>query len=181
MSNGSIIAYIVLTLAIGYAFIYSPLGDVNTLLDQKQKYADSLEMVNNIENKKNDLLAKFDNISTDDKKNIDTVLPSSLDFVKLVSQIDAVAAGHGISIDKISSKEDDPSVGTSIENAAPPKAYQSSTIGFSFSASYEKFTAFLGDLEKSLRILDIRTAKLGTKDTAGVYSYDVEFETYWLK
>jgi Tfp pilus assembly protein PilO len=180
MSGISIISYLVLTLSIGYAFIYSSLGDINTLLDQKQKYSDSLEMVNNIESKKEDLLKKFNAISDDDKKNIETILPSSLNFVGLISQIDAVASSYGISIDKISSKEVDSSVGNSIADAASPKPYQSSIIGFSFVASYEKFNAFLSDLEKSLRILDVRTAKL-TSQQNGLYSYDVEFETYWLK
>ncbi|MFH0804366.1 MAG: type 4a pilus biogenesis protein PilO [Candidatus Zambryskibacteria bacterium] len=178
MSSISIIAYIILTLSIGYAFAYSSFGDVNVLLDQKQKYLDSLDMVNNIENKKNELLTEFNRISLDDKKNIETVLPNSSDFVKLISQIDAVAAKYGISIDKISSKEVNSSTGTSIENAEPSKTYRSEIIGFSFVASYAKFNTFLRDLEKSLRILDVRSVKLSAQKD-GMYSYDVEFETYW--
>lgn len=180
MSSISIIAYIILTLSIGYAFIYPAFGDISKLLDQKQKTADSLEMVNNIENKKNELLGKFNSLASADKKNIETVLPNSLDFVRLISQIDTVAANYGISIDKLSSKEIGSSVGTSIANAGSPKTYQSSLIGFSFVASYDKFKAFLNDLEKSLRILDVRSVKLETNES-GVYSYNVEFETYWLK
>jgi len=180
MSNISIIAYIVLTLSVGYAFVYPSFGDVTKLLDQKQKDESSLEMVSNIENQKNELLTKFDGISAADKKNIETVLPSSLELVKLISDIDGVASKYGISINNISSKEVGSSVGDSIDNAAPAKPYQSSIIGFSFVASYDKFNAFLSDLEKSLRILDIRSVKLDTQEN-GVYSYNVEFETYWFK
>jgi len=180
MSNISIIAYLVLALSIGYAFSYPSFQDLNKLLDQKQKYIDALNTINNIENKKNELLTVFNNISDEDKKNIDTVLPSSLDFVKLISQIDNVAAKHGISIDKISSKEMGTSVGDSIENAQPSKPYNSSIIGFSFVASYTDFKAFMDDLEKSLRILDIRSVQLDAQED-GLYSYDVAFEAYWLK
>jgi hypothetical protein len=155
-------------------------GDIDKLLEQKQKYVDSLETVNNIEIKKDELLTKFNAISDADKKSVETVLPKSLDFVKLISQIDTVAANYGISINKISSKEIGASVGTSIANAGPQKSYNSSIIGFAFVASYDKFNAFMGDLEKSLRILDVRSVKLSSKDD-GVYSYDVEFETYWFK
>ena len=179
MSNTSIIAYVVLTIAIGYAFVYPSFGEVSTLLNQKQKNISTLEMVKSVENKKNELLAKFDGISSADKKNIDTVLPSSLDFVKLISDIDTVASKYGISIKTITSKEVSSTVGGSIENAAPSKPYQSSIIGFSFVASYDKFNAFLNELEKSLRILDIRTVKLETQEN-GTYTYSVEFETYWL-
>jgi Tfp pilus assembly protein PilO len=180
MSNISIIAYVVLTLSIGYAFAYPLSGDLSRLLDQKQKYVDSLDMISNIDSKKGELLAKFNEISDADKKNVETVLPSSLDFVNLISQIDAVATKYGISINDISSKGTNSSAGDSIAGAKPPKPYQSSIIGFSFNASYDKFNAFMSDLEKSLRILDIRSVKLDTaKD--GVYSYIVEFETYWLE
>lgn len=181
MSSISKIAYLVLALAIGYAFVYSPFGEVSALLDQKQTHERTLEMVNTIENKKNELLIKFEAIPEEEKKDIETILPDSFDFVKLISQIDAVAASHGISIESITSKEISSAVGTSVESAAPAKTYKSSVIGFSFTASYERFNEFIADLEKSLRILDIRSAKLTSEEQSGLYSYDVEFETYWLK
>lgn len=180
MSNISILAYIVLTLSISYAFIYPSVGEISGLLEEKQKYSDYVGMVNNIENKKDELLTEFNNISEEDKKDIETILPDSLDFVRLISQIDAVAANYGISIDKISSREVDPSVGSSIEEAGPSRPYQSSIIGFSSIASYEKFNEFMIELEKSLRILDVKSVKIGVQED-GLYSYDVEFETYWLK
>src|SRR3989338_9064889 len=107
MSNTSIIACAVLTLSIGYAFVYPSFGDLNSLLDKKQEYANALNTISNIEDKKNELLTEFNNISEAKKTDINIVLPSSLDFVRLISQIDTVAASHGISIDKISSKNVD--------------------------------------------------------------------------
>ncbi len=153
-------------------------------MDKKQQYEQSLETVSNIENTKNELLTKFNNISAEDKKDIETVLPNSMNFVRLVSQIDAVAAKYGISINKTSSKAiNDPS-GNSADGTQSAKLYNSATIGFSFDASYDKFNVFMDDLEKSMRVLDIRSVKLNSqkdKDQDNVYSYDIEFETYWLK
>ena len=180
MSKISIITLLILTLVIGYAFAYPSFGDLSALTAEKQKYSDSLDMISNIENKKNELLTEFNNISAADRKSIETILPNSLDFVELVSQIDAVAAGYGISIDKVYSKDKVASAGKSIEEAAPQKPYQSAIVGFSFNASYEKFNAFMNSLEKSLRILDIKSIKLETQDS-GIYTYNVEFETYWMK
>ena len=180
MSSISIIAYLVLTLAIGYAFVYPSVGDISSLNQEKQKQQDSLDMVTTIESKKGELLTKFNNISPADKAEMATILPNSLDFVRLISQIDAVAANYGLSVDKISLKEVSSSVGNSIQTAEPNKPYQSAIIGFSFVASYDKFNLFLNDLEKSLRILNIKSLKIEPKED-GVYSYAVEFETYWLK
>jgi Tfp pilus assembly protein PilO len=180
MSSTSILAYVVLTLAIGYGFIYSPMGDLTALMDKKQQYNDDLETVSNIENTKKELLTKFNNIPAEDKKNIETVLPNSFNFVRLVSQIDAVAANYGIAIGSITSTGVSASVGESIADAKPKNPYESATIGFSFTASYENFNLFMNDLEKSMRILDIKSVHL-TIDKDGNYKYEVEFVTYWLK
>lgn len=180
MSSISIIAYVILTLSIGYAFVYPSFGDINQLLEQREKYLASLETVSNIENKKEELLTELNAIPEIDRESVETILPDSLNFVKLISQIDAVASRYGISIKDISSIETAQAAGSSIENAEAPKTYSSAIIGFSFDASYEQFNAFMDDLESSLRILDIRSAKLTTAE-GGTYSYHVEFETYWLK
>jgi Tfp pilus assembly protein PilO len=180
MSSIAKIAYIILTAAIGWAFIYSPMGDLQSLIDQKQSYANTLATIGNIETKKSELATKFGNITETEKKDIETFLPSSLNFVRLISQIDSIAASHGISIDKISSKDTTPSSGDSVDSATPQSPYNTSLISFSFLASYDAFNAFMSELEKSMRILDINTVKLTVRPD-GTYFYDVQFETYWLK
>ena len=71
MSITAIISYIVLTLAVGYAFILPTYNDLAVLNEEKQKYNDALETVANIEIRKNELLSKFNSISAEDKKSID--------------------------------------------------------------------------------------------------------------
>jgi hypothetical protein len=105
--------------------------------------------------------------------------------VKLISQIDAVAAGYGISIGSITVKGQSAPAGNSIGEAQPPKPYESAVIGFTFKSSYENFNTFMNMLGKSMRILDIKSMKLDankSKDdkALGIYLYGVEFETYWL-
>lgn len=180
MSGISLLTYLILALSIGYAFVYPSVGEISTLRSEKQKYENSLQMVSNIENKKNELLTQFNNISEEDKQEVNTILPTSLDFIRLASQIDTVAARNGISIDDISSKTASSPEGNSIEGIQSAKPYESAVIGFSFKTTYDKFNVFLDDLEKSLRILDVRSVKLDTGEN-GIYSYNVQFETYWVK
>jgi len=181
MSKISILSFFILTSVIGYAFIYPTAGEIKTLLNEQQKYEDSLEMVSNIEAKKSELLTKFNSISSEDKASIDTVLPDSFNFVRLISQIDSVASRYGIAINDISSKEISSSVGSTIENAESPREYQSAAVEFSFSSSYDQYNSFLGDLEKSLRILDLKSTKITSNEEKKVFNYTVELETYWLK
>lgn len=180
MSGTTILSYIILSACIVYAFANPAYQEIRLLREEKGKYEDSLALVADIENKKNVLLEQYNSISEEDKKKISTVLPDSLDFVKLVADIANVASENGVIIDNISLKEMDSSVGESISDAGSPKPYRSAIIGFSFGGSFSQFNTFIGSLEKSLRILDIRSVKLQTND-GGRDSYQVEFETYWVK
>jgi len=181
MSNTSILAYLILTISIGYAFIYPSFGDISELQSQKQNYEDSLATVSNIENKKNELLTQYNSISEADKKNLETVLPDTFNFVRLISDIDSVASKHGISITNITSRElTDPTVGDTVETAGPEKKYKSGIVGFTFTSTYENFLLFSKELEKSLRVIDMRSVKIESENK-GNFTFTVEFETYWQK
>lgn len=67
------------------------------------------------------------------------------------------------------------------------------TINLSVKGSYQDFKAFLKDAERDLRVLDLRTLSLsleqtgdkGTEQSSSIssgqaYSFDLEFETYFL-
>jgi len=129
-------------------------------MDKKQQYEQTLQTVSNIENTKQALLTKFNKISDADKQNINTILPNSFNFTKLISQIDTVAESYGIAIKDVTSQDMNPTAGSSIADAQPKSPYSSAVIGFSFSAPYNKFSGFLNDLEKSTRILDINSLQL---------------------
>ena len=180
MSSTSKLIYFILTLSVGYAFAYPSVGELSALMTEKQKQENTVAMITEVEAKKNELLTKYNKISPEDKKYIETVLPDSLDFVKLISQIDTVGSKYGLSINKTSFKETDSAEGDTVSNARPQKPYQSAVISFSFDGSYNQFNNFMNDLGRSLRILDIKSLKLNSADD-GIYSYSVEFEVYWLK
>ena len=180
MSGTSILSYIMLSACIVYAFANPAYQEIKLLRGEKGKYDDSLALVADIENKKNALLEQYNSISEEDKKKISTVLPDSLNFVKLVADIANVASVNGVIVDNITLREMDSSVGESVSDAGAPKPYRSAIIGFSFDASFSQFNAFIDNLEKSLRILDVRSVKLQTNE-GGRDTYQVEFETYWVK
>lgn len=179
MSSTSILAFIILSAAIGYTFAYSPYGEVSTIAAQKSTYQDSLDQLASVESRKAELQNQFAKMTESQKLQIDTILPDSFNFVKLVAQIDAVAAKYGLSIEQITAEESDPTIGDSVEAAMPANPYSSGVIGFSFTSSYEVFQQFMDDLEKSMRILDVKSLKVG-KPEKGLYDFQVEFETHWL-
>jgi Tfp pilus assembly protein PilO len=125
-------------------------------------------------------LTSFNNIPESEKKVINTVLPDSKNFVKLVSDIDLVASKYAISIDQIASEEIGTSADTSIADAGPEKIYEASLISFNFSSSYENFRKFMNDLERSLRVLDVKSVDIKPQDEQ-IFNFAVKLQTYWLK
>src|SRR3989344_6339880 len=98
MSSTAILSYVIFSLSVIYAFSMPLANETFALLDQQAQYEEMVDKMRNLENKKNALLAEFNKISADNIKKIETLIPSSLNFVKLVADIDAVATRHGISI-----------------------------------------------------------------------------------
>ncbi|MEK7642237.1 MAG: hypothetical protein AAB392_00360 [Patescibacteria group bacterium] len=177
MSNTSILSYVIITGSVIYAFTIPTFSDISILLNEKDSYEEMIDKSKNIEERKNTLLAEFNNVSAKDVQKIETLIPSSLNFVKLVSDIDVVASKYGIAIDGVVST-DHSNNAESIAEASEAKKLNSATISFRFEANYDKFNSFLDDLERSLRILDIKSIYITSGDK-NKYTYQISFDTYW--
>ena len=53
-------------------------------------------------------------------------------------------------------------------------------LGFTVSASYENFLAFLHDLEHSLRVVDIENLTFQVQPEGTINDYQFNIRTYWL-
>ncbi len=179
MSSTAILSYLVLSISVVYAFIMPFIGNSSRLLGEKARYQEALDQVSNIEAKKNALETEFKQISAAQINKVETLIPSSLNFVKLIADIDAAASKYGISIDKVSSTNNSSAAG-SISETQNIEDYNSATISFEFASTYTQFNDFLNDLEKSLRILDIKSIQITTGENT-VYTYKLSLSTYWSK
>lgn len=181
MQNIPTTSYIIITLALVYSFAMPTWGEVKNLMNERSDYKKAVLAIDDIKQKRTELLNKYNNVSEMDRKNIETMLPSSYDFVKLVSQIDSVASRYGISIANINGNiipntETDTTDASQIINKFNP---ESAVISFSFITNYSNFRNFLNELELSMRILDIKSLNVSILES-GSYQFDLEFKTYWL-
>ncbi len=192
---------ILILLAIGIFFFYvdPEYKKVQELQAEIKANEEVIVIANNLKIKKDDLSKKFDQISQAEKNKLEKLLPDTVDNVRLIIDINNIASSSSIVIRDISiqSKE------SGISNDAKKTDTQSNfkgkkeedglkyvdtskigVISFSFtvSAKYEVFLKFLGQLEESLRLVDIRNIEVsrGPEDSS-FYDYKVTFDTYWLK
>ncbi len=178
-------------------------------LQAKQLEVKALNIANdnakNLETKIKDLLAIKNSITAEDIVKMDTMLPNTVENVKLIIDFDKmlqsmVEERGTLKLYKSNEVTETGSKKISIEN---PKittgtmgdtSYDNSRLGvinFSFSVTltYADFIEFLQRIEHSTRILDIESIAFSTPANqvevlAGkepIYTFNIVLKTYWLK
>ncbi len=171
------------------------------------QYDKALSRASEIQTLKRTLLSRFNLFSTDKKSRLRQLLPDHVDNVHLILDIDGIASVRGIRIGSVKVQravdtDTDVQIGSSAVGfnsaSAAAKPYQTIVLEFSAVATYDEFKAFLQDLERSLRIVDLvdlsisQAGRVGTGSIGGIlgeedidqpnmYKFDVGIRTYWLK
>lgn len=163
------------------------------LKEVQADYQVKLDQVNEMRRKYDGLAVNYQSFSEVALTRLSRLVPDTVDTVRLVMDVSDIATRYGLLVKNIKISEPPPSsMPISPGGAITPEVvrigssvnYNSIGLGFSVTGPYEKFIAFLKDLEKSLRILDVTGIKFssGADSTKGNnYDFDVNLKTYWLK
>jgi len=134
------------------------------------------------------LLSQYNAFTAQDRAKLETLLPSYVDNVKLVSiDIEQLASEHGLILKDVLVQE--------AKDAVSDPTLASNPLGtvlidFSMLGSYNDFVDFMSSLESSLRILDVesvdfsmqtRRTQDGEVEVPDYYEFEVTIATYWLR
>ena len=138
-------------------------------------YENKLAQANEFRQKYENLATEYQSFSETDLANLSRLVPDKADAIRLVIEVSDIAARKGLLIEDIAVSES--------ENTKTELDFNSVDLSFSVTGSYEWFIAFLQDLEKSLRILDVTEIKFATADMSSGNNYDfgLGLRAYWLK
>jgi Tfp pilus assembly protein PilO len=188
--NAISIILIVLSIGIFYTFTNSRIQELKTIQATNSDYLSAINNSVDLITERDAVLKTYNSISTSDQARLNKMLPDNVDNVRLIIDVNGIAARHGFSIQNITTSADSSQGGSSSGSglsessggSAPDsnQLYGAVTISFSFTASYQNFLAFLQDIQSSLRILDITHLTVTTNPT-GTYTYSIQLTTYWLK
>ena len=119
--------------------------------------------------------ARFNTINQRDKDSLDAMVPSTIDNVGLIIDINQMAVKYNLSIKNISIK-------SGADNTVGPdgRPYGVVSLGFSISSSLKVFQDFIQELESSLRIIDVTSLSF-TAGSEDQYDFSLEVKAYWLK
>lgn len=190
----TIVSVICFLAAIGVFFFYTrPAYDtVQASNAQIAQYDLALQKATELQQLKQTLLSRYNAFDPQNIDKLQKLLPDHVDNVRLILDLDSLAGKHGMALQNVAVSSADaastPAQSASGAVGASKQKYGSLTIKFTTQGSYASFTSFLGDLEKSLRIVDLVGLRLTNASAAGTtianssaYTYDITLRTYWLK
>jgi len=170
---------ILVGIAIGLYIAYiNPTYDTVVELQAEQaSFDDALDRSKELMAIRDRLLNTYNSFSSKDIDRLEGLLPDHVDSVRLIIDIDGIAATHGLRVQDvdISTKGSDNSSGADSSNPVGIV-----NLGFAVESSYSTFKQFLADLEDSLRVLDVVALSFSASD-GDLTKYFVTIKTYWLK
>lgn len=204
-----IVPLIMLAVSAGvfFGFISPTYDEIKDLRTQKAVRVDALDNANKLKLAADDLQQKYNQFTDDSKMRLERLLPENVDNIKLILEIENIAGKYGMTLKNVkfdttqadlqsASAGTTQFVGSNAEIlAAQKRDYAVFDMGFSTIGAYPNFVAFMADLEKSLRLVDVTSVAFSVPDagtgatlgatpsvsSSNVYKYDFKVKTYWLK
>lgn len=181
MNSLSSTILILISVGLFYTFTSPQYSEVKRLGLIKADYQEVLDSASAIIEARDRLLIEYESIPPVDLDRLNKLLPDDVDTVRLALDLDSIGANYGITISELVATVDPlgGAFGMAEEEFVGPP-YNKILITFRFSSDYENFTRFVGDIERSLRIMDVQTVSFQVGET-DVYEHEVSAVTYWLR
>ncbi|MEN9614037.1 MAG: hypothetical protein RLZZ347_344 [Candidatus Parcubacteria bacterium] len=166
-----------------FGYINPKYETIKDLESQKASRDEALTKSRQLQALRDDLLKRLNTFPTNDLARLEKMLPDNIDNVRLIIDISALAAQRGVVVKNVknisaASIAADAKNDTTLDKN---NKYGSVVLDMTVSATYDNFIAFLKDLEKSLRLVDVVSLGFSASDSGNMYDFNIGIKTYWLK
>lgn len=175
-------------------------NDTSSIQDEIEEYDTAIDQVAEIQQIRDSLLSRYNQLPQSTLYVIGRALPQELDTVRFLIELQQVALRSDLQINDISyggEGGDEGGVGSIGDtDAVPDKPYRSAAVSFSTSGPYTDVLEFVRAVEQSARIIDIVEVSIsaGGEDGIGIgdeveenalpsgenNTYQITAYTYWL-
>lgn len=150
------------------------------VIQDLEKSRDEFEIVRGhgqkLQQTKNDLIDRFKNISPEEINRLKSFLPDTVDNVRLLVDIDAIAKRKRLTITNISINTDE-----ATQEGEDVGGIGKVGITFTFVSSYNAMKDILAELEQSLRMVDVKKIEIATGADTNTFATTLTIDTYWLR
>ena len=180
MKNTTALFLIVLSIGLFYAFTNPMYQKAQGSAATASEYRNVIDNIDEIVETRDKLLATYNSLPRAEIERLAKILPENVDTVRLALDLDTIASRYGISIGDVAISKDAEKNAEQVVLPSGNRTFQRTLVTVSFVSNYENFRLFLEDLEKSLRIMDVKSVSFQATDT-GLYEHDLTIETYWVE
>ena len=170
-------------IVIFFTYVKPTYAEIGQLRMKKAQYEEALVNAKRLDAAKNDLSEKYNAISEENRTKLLHLMPDTVDNVHLILDIQSIAAGYNMLPQDIKFEVPKKAGATTQPGNKSQKLYNTFDLEFSVTGNYDKFNAFLNDLESSLRIMDVTSITFSSDKLTlvnGNYKFTVKVRTYWL-
>jgi Tfp pilus assembly protein PilO len=178
MKSTTSLILILISVGLFYTFISPQYDEIKLLSSEQSEYKTVLKDVAAIIQIRDNLLQDYRNIPQEDIDRLEKVIPDNIDVVRLAYDLDTIAAKYKIVLLEISTTADQNVDAIYLEETG--EVFERGKVNFIILSNYENFKKFIFDVERSLRIIDVRELSFNSSKS-GLYEHEVTAETYWLK
>lgn len=185
-----IISIIGFAAAVAIFFVYTQptYETTRSMQAQNGQYDQALAKANELQQLKQTLLSRYNALDPAALERLQKLLPDHVDNVRLILDIDSLATRYGLGLENVEVGAPESSGNTKTiagTIGSQSRVYDSLTLRFNTHGTYASFSAFMKDLESSLRIVDLENLEISRERvlSSGVlsYRYSLTLRTYWLK
>lgn len=155
---------------------------IKELRAQQMEYDQALTKSQELLSIRNSLISKRNTFSPDDVRKVERILPDNIDNIRLILDTETIANRYNLHIQNVSVKAPQTAATERSQLVVGEGNEPVGFVDFSFTvpAKYPDFLRFLKDLERSVRIVDVRTIgfSVGKGD---LDEYAISIRTYWLR
>lgn len=201
----STILFFAISILLFFFFIDPLYGEIKELRANVSTYNTALNNSTELQKTRDDLVDTYKQVKEEDRNKLVHLLPSTINNIELILEIEKIANLHGMPIGEIkfdssnlaTNKDNKKTEGAPVVESNPSEylPYGIFPMEFTIEGRYETFLSFLKDLESNLRLVDVKSINFtvpekasGEGSTPGsratdptIYRYSLKVETYWLK
>jgi hypothetical protein len=172
ISTFAVYYLIISPLYTGAGTLWQPNQSIQALQSLNTQYDNTLVEATTLRQQAESLKAEYTQVSDEQKARMSVMVPTSIDRVRLLSEISSIINQTGLSVQDISVSD---SVST-LDNTGAVM------VTFSVSTTYDSFKALMDKLEKSLRLFSVSSIAFTSPEKEGdLTRYTVRMETYYIK
>ena len=177
-----------------FIFVVNPFyKEVSLLKTEIEVYNTGLSNSTNLLKTEDALIKSYNEITEANKKRLDNFLPSSVNNIQFVLELERIGNMHNMPVRDIRFEpiKTNVSANTIVSSGSMDnRPYGVFPFEFTTEGKYDSFILFLKDLETNLRLVDVKSISFTVPENNGkitngidpnVYKYSVKIETYWLK